>query len=290
MEKELISKFQAMTNEVLTEDEKKIMGIGTRAAERERLDIMVENGVDTDAIRSYNRPGAPHPLSNIQGKDSDGEIVFFFEDGQDAEDMFSFFVDSKLLEAGEIMIRHIEGQSSVAFMPNVVIQKPEMIQAALIAYEDQMYFEDEKDEEAFESLIVNMTDVLTEAPNKSSGAPKRRPEMGNPFHNKKTGEFSGIADHAGSKGGSWAYKKTKLKFTGKGKTKEGGLLGKYGSTKHPCGRAARENGKDVRCWDGQQMGGGGRVAKALGKKKGKKEDLNIADLSVIMEMRSKYKV
>jgi hypothetical protein len=279
-DRELIEEFAGVTNEILDDSEKASIGIVDRKGFRGVLEDSVQS-----EISSYNRTTIGDPLVPIQGKDSDAELIFRFEDKDDAVDLYNFMLETKLLEPGEILLRDIEEQYSVAFMPHVIIQKPEVIQAALLAYEEQLDI-GEEDEEAFEGLIEDLS-VLLEAPTKTAGAPKRKKEMGNPFHDKDTGKFSGVSSHASKGGGSWAYKKTKLKFTGKGKTKEGGLLGKYGSTKHPCGRAARKAGKDIRCWDGKQ-GAGMRIGKALGKKKRTGESLSIADLSLMMELRDKY--
>ena len=280
---ELLKKFQDQASEILSEDEKRILGIGTRKQTRRELDETVQQQM----IHSYNAPDAARPLVPIQGKDSDGEIVFFFEDKEDAQDLYSFFVESKLLEAGEIVYRDIEEQYSVAFMPHVVVTKPEMIQAAMYAYEEDIHLESEEDEVNLVRVMEAVEDaLLTEAPTKTAGAPKRKRGMGNPFHKLSDGKFTGVSQHAKDGGGSWAIGKTKLKFTGKGKTKEGGLLGKYGSTKHPCGRDDRPDGS-TRCWDGKQ-GAGLRIAKVMRKKKRAKEDLDIMDLSLIMEMRNKY--
>lgn len=277
-----ILRFLDSAHGVFSDDEKASIGFGQESDQRENLD---EAAISvTRTINSYE--GQSRVLTPYQGKDSDSEIVFHFEDSSDAHVLYNFVIESGLLESGEVVLREIEGQSYVAFMPSVVVGKPEVIQAAMMAYEEQMEFSEDEDEEAFEDLVGGLTDLLTEAPNKTAGAPKRKKKMGNPFHDKDTGKFSGVSRHASDGGGSWAYKKTKLKFTGKGKTKEGGLLGKYGSTKHPCGRAARAKGKDVRCWDGKK-GKGSRVAEAI-EKKLRGEELSIIDLSVIMEMRAKY--
>jgi hypothetical protein len=268
-----ISRFLELTDKVLCEEDKMAIGFNRRAENRAEFDNSIsENGAAL--IPFHNRV-------------SDDEIVFFFEDREDAESLYNFYIESGLLEAGEVTLRNDGGQSSVAFMPHVAIQKPEMLHAALLAYEDQMYFDSVEDEATFEEFIGDFTDILMEAPNKTSGAPKRKKGMGNPFHDKDDGKFAGVSRHASEGGGSWAIKKTKLKFTGKGKTKEGGLLGKYGATKHPCGRAARAKGKDIRCWDGNK-GAGIRVAKAMKKKK-KKEDVSMSDLSLIVEMRDLYR-
>lgn len=279
-DRELIDEFVNQTTEVLSEIDKVSIGMVDRGIFRGVLEESVQG-----SISSYNSTMIGDPLVPVQGKDSDSELIFRFEDKEDAVDLYNFMLETKLLVPGEIFLRDIEEQVSVAFMPHVLIQKPEVIQAALLAYEEQLEI-GEDDEEDFEDLIEGLT-VLLEAPTKTSGAPKRKRKMGNPFHDKDTGKFSGVKSHASKSGGSWAYKKTKLKFTGKGKTKEGGLLGKYGSTKHPCGRAARKKGEDRRCWDGKQ-GAGMRVAKAMKGKKRTGESMSIADLSLLMELRAKY--
>jgi len=273
----LIEKFRDKAAAILNEDSDEMVHVSADP----------RGDMDEAVIKSYNDPDAPRGAVPLHGKESDGELVFSFEDKEDAVDLYNFFTEMKLLEPGEIQLRAIEEQYSVAFMPSVVIAKPEMIQAALLHYEEQMEV-DESEEEAFESFISGMTELIEASVVKTSGAPKRKKGMGNPFHNKDTGKFDGVRDQAKKGGGSWAIGKVKLKFTGKGKTKEGGLLGKYGSTKHPCGRAARKAGSTTRCWDGKE-GAGARVARVLGKKKRAKEDLNIADLSIILEMRSLYK-
>lgn len=276
-----ILKFVKGTETSIGDADKRSIGFGMENRRRRYLD---EAAVSvTRSIGSYE---GSNVLTKYQGKDSDSEIVFFFEDREDAGVLYRFVIESRLLDPGEVVLRDIEGQYSVAFMPSVVVGKPEVIQAAMMAYEEQMEFSEEEDEEAFEGLVSGLTDLLLEAPNKTSGAPKRKKGMGNPFHDKNTGKFAGVDRHVADGGGSWAIKKTKLKFTGKGKTKEGGTLGKYGSTKHPCGRAARSQGKDVRCWDGKK-GRGFRVAEAIGKMR-RGEDLSMIDMSAILEMRSKY--
>jgi len=277
-----IAKFREIAMGILDESDRKSIGIGEISGELEE-----SMGISETMITSYNNTRRGNPLEPIQGKDSDGELVFIFEDKEDAYDMYDFVIESGLVVAGEVVYRDIEEQYSVAFMPSVVVNKPEVIHAALLAYEEQLYTESEEDDEQFESFISGFTDLLLEAPTKTSGAPKRKAKMGNPFHNKHTGKFSGAGDHVISDGGSWAIKKTKLKLTGKGKTKEGGLLAKYGSTKHPCGRAARAQGKNIRCWDGK-TGAGARLAKIMKKKKAKKESIDAADMSLLMEMRAMY--
>jgi hypothetical protein len=274
-----ITRFSILTEQVLSQDEKRITGIGEQIKNRRELD---------ESIVGYKIGPVEEFKQEIEEQDSDGDIIFKFEDQEEAVDMYSFFIESRLLEPGEIVLRNVEEEYTVSFAPSIIINKPEMIQAALLAYEDRLYADTDEDINAFESVIEDITNSLSEASGtRTSGAPKRKKGMGNPFHDRDDGKFSGAENHASKGGGSWAIGKRKLKFTGKGKNKDGGLLVKYGSTKHPCGRAAREKGLDIRCWDGKG-GGGARVAKIMKGKKRAKEDINVADLSFLMEMRARY--
>lgn len=273
-----IMRFRILTEQVLSEEEKQITGIGLQRKNRRELD---------ESIVGYKIDPVEESKQEIEEQDSDGDIVFKFEDENDAVDMYSFFIESRLLDPGEIVLRNVEEDHTVSFSSSVVVNKPEMIQAALLAYEDRLNADTEEDVAAFESVIEEITTSLSEAAGtRTSGAPKRKKGMGNPFHDKDDGKFAGAERHASEKGGSWAIGKRKLKFVGSGKNKDGGLLVKYGSTKHPCGRAARQQGANVRCWDGS--GAGARISKIMKGKKRAKEDINVADLSFLMEMRAKY--
>lgn len=288
-----IAKFRILTEQVLSNEEKQITGIGKQSENRRGLDESIV-GYKIDPVDDSKK-------EQIEEQDGDGDIVFKFDEQEDAVDMYSFFVESRLLEPGEIVLRNIDDEHTVSFSSSIVVDKPEMIQAALLTYEDCLYANTEEDVAAFESVIEDVTDSLSEASGtRTSGAPKRKKGMGNPFHDKDDGKFSGAEIHAREGGGSWAIGKRKLKFTGKGKNKDGGLLVKYGSTKHPCGRAARGKNKNVRCWDGTEIESienndavlegriGKRISKIMIGKKIAKEDINVADLSFIMEMRARY--
>jgi hypothetical protein len=289
-----IAKFRILTEQVLSEDEKKFTGIGLQNKQRRELDEEVV-GYKIESSKNEEVP------SLVSDNDND-ELVFVFEDEEDAVDMYSFFVESKFLDVGEIVLRNVNEEHTVSFNSNVITMKPELIQAALLTYEDRLHVETEDELKAFEDVIEDLTDLLEASSIRTSGAPKRKKGMGNPFHDKDDGKFTGAERHASEKGGSWAIGKRKLKFIGKGKNKDGGLLVKYGSTKHPCGRAAREKDKDIRCWDGTEFEVEsvnnndtvieGRIGKRLSRimkgKKITKEGINIADLSFMMEMRAKY--
>lgn len=172
-------------------------------------------------------------------KDADSEVIFSFEDYDDAADLYEFMVENELMVPGEIVLRSARGHHTVHFSPMTVIAKPELIQAALMRYEEQV---EEESIDAYESVMEDTIDVLTEA--KSNA-----PDVDFNIYHDKEGRFSGASSIARRKGGSYSDSNRKGKFTGKGK---GGLI-KFGSTKHPCGRAARSAGENRRCWDGSKM-------------------------------------
>jgi hypothetical protein len=308
-----IRDFQNKVDEVLNATERKSLRIGVRADERSRID----EAVATRVLTSYNSVYAGRPMQPIQGKDSDGEIVFVFEDGKDAFELYDFMVENHLLEPGEIVLREIENQHSVAFMPHVLVMKPELIQAALIAYESIMGMDDEN-VEAFESMVERVNSVLNEKSGESRysimGVSKRQtpraglkaqPSSGNPFHSAADGKFTGASNIMKDKGGSHVHSMDGdgwSKFTGGGGTvKKGENKGKtmmrFGITNPVCGRRARcidsegnrmENCTPTytRCWDGKT--GGERVAAALSKKQAG-EQFDIYDLSALMEVRARYR-
>lgn len=229
------------------------------------------------------RSGDAKTLKPYQGKESDAEIMFNFEDWEDAQVLYDFIIESGLLVPGEVVLRHEEGQNGVHFAPHVLVMKPDVIHAAMLAYQDVVL---EDSAEVFNDITEGVGLVLTER-TLTSGAPKRKAGMGNPFHDKDDGKFTGAKSSIDGKGGgSWAIGKTKLKYTGAKKSKKGDLVVNFGSTKHPCGRAARKNGKDVRCWDGGE-GAGFKIARLLGKKK-RRESMDVHDGNLMTEIREYF--
>ena len=296
----------------MTEAEKKILGIipdleperlfrenVARVMQEDAATINVQHVRLSDA-RSVDRKD----LFPYQGKESDGEIMFNFESLVDAQDLYDFVLETQLLTPGEVKLKvHETGahaQYSVHFAPHVLVTKPDVIQAAMIAYQDQL---GGGEEEAFEDLAQDVDMVLTEraeivkskrgsAEPSSTGRGQIKAGVDfNPFHGKD-GVFTsreGLSD-----GGSWSDgKKRRLKATKKGAKLH------FAGTKRPCGREARGKGKDIRCWDGNP-GLGFEVAKsmkALAKKKRsgdrempnfKKEDLDRAAMSAIQECWDLY--
>jgi hypothetical protein len=278
---DMFKKFAGMAMECFDDTEKKALGLNTMGVNQKQLDESFVGNVS-----AYSNRVNGMKLAKVKDKDSDSEVAFVFEDEQDASDMYDFFVNNQLLIPGEIVFRNIDEEHVVAFMPSVLVNKPELIQGALLAYEEQLDLSEEDDDYAFESFVDEMSNLLSEVT--VSGAAKDTMK-GNPFHSKNNGKFTSPSDHMGSKGGSWSDGRRKLKFLGSGKDKKGGPMAKYGSTKHPCGRAAREVGKNVRCWDGSELSAGQRVGKMLKSKKTRNENLSIMDKAFLMEMRAKYR-
>lgn len=293
----------------MTEAEKKILGIipdlepermfrenVARVMQEDAATINVQH-VPLSKARSVDRKD----LYPYQGKEADGEIMFNFESLVDAQDLYDFMLETQLVTPGEIKLKvHESGahaQYSVHFTANVLVQKPDVIQAAMIAYQDQLA---EGDDEAFEDLAEDVDAVLAEraasprgsAEPRSTGRGKIKAGVDfNPFHDKR-GIFTsreGLSD-----GGSWSDgKKRRLKATRKGAKLH------FAGTKRPCGREARGKGKDIRCWDGKP-GLGFEVAKAMKKMAKskrddkrempnyKKEDLDRTGMAAIQECWDLY--
>lgn len=274
-------------SEVLSDDEKKKLGLvendfsvieDRMVRHAEDSIALMEGEIGSQSLEPLKRSQDRRELKPWLGKVADGEIAFRFERMSDAQDLYDFIVDVGLLEDGEIKLHLSDGQYSVHFMPHVAVVKPDVIQAAMIAYED-IVSADSMD--AYESLAEDIKHILVEKKAfKVAGAPKGK-YKGNPFHDKNTGKFVGAGLINISDGGSWAIGKRKLKFTGSKKGKDGGVVVSFGSTKHPCGRAARKKGKDIRCWDGEK-GKGIPLSKAM-KKKSRGEDFTDDDLRSLLE-------
>ena len=287
--------FFSDMSDVLSSDEKKALGMvesGDKGVLDSRVVDRMADLVESDSnlfgsqeltpIKPLRGAGAK-TLKPYQGKESDAEIMFNFEDWEDAQVLYDFIVEAGLLVPGEVVLRHEEGQNGVHFAPHVLVMKPDVIQAAMMAYQDVVL---EDSAEVFNDITEGIGIALNER-TVTSGAPKRKKKMGNPFHDMDTGKFTGAQNSIDSKGGgSWAIGKTKLKYTGAKKSKKGDLVVNFGSTKHPCGRAARAKGKDVRCWDGKE-GAGFKIARLLGKKK-RREDFDVYDGNVLTEIHDYF--
>lgn len=266
--KELLKKAEAS----MSDHERRILGVGVEddRGDRMRKKLLLSEGV-----------------LPVQGIESDGEVMLSFENWEDAQTLYSFLIESGLVVPGEIKLTHVEGQNTVHFFPEVCINKPEVLQAALVAYEDLVVEEDENEDEYWSlaeevTKLVDLRRGIYEAT--VSGAPAD--SRGNPFHTYYDGKFSNSDALARAKKGSWSDGKRKDKVTGTGKDKSGRVMVKFGSTSHPCGRDARAKGMNKRCWDGKKIGGAAMV-KALGgrRRRSLQADLDMSDLISLSEMK-----
>jgi hypothetical protein len=285
----------------ISEEEKRILGITVDPEPHQRLRANAERAIEEDGIAasqqhvplSKTRSTDRKDLYPWQGKESDGEIMFNFENLLDAQDLYDFVLETQLVTPGEVKLKvHESGahaQYSVHFAQHVLVIKPDVIQMALIAYQDQL---GEGAEEAYEELAQAVDAVLTERSERGSAEPRKtgRSVDFNPFHDKR-GVFTsraGVGD-----GGSWSDgKKVRLKATHRGNKLH------FAGTKRPCGREARGQGKDMRCWDGKP-GLGFALAQAFAKKQrsgprpmpnAKKEDWTRADRAALQECWDLYGV
>jgi len=303
---ELLDKMGDMD---LSADEKRVLGMvptegrsGASLMERIEHSVKrVEEGVGDFFGASELVPIAPHraadrkDLKPLQGKESDAEIMFLFREWDDAQSLYDFILDAGLLEAGEVVFRHIEGQYSVHFQPHVWITKPDVIMAAMLAYEDIV---DPDGASAFESLADNLAAIIEERdalveqdfPGLSGAKPGGK-GIGNPFHDADDGKFTSRKQMAKKKKGSWAHGKTKLKLSGVKKNKEGREVLHFAGTKHPCGRDGRPvpPEKGILCWAGKPSPWAAKLAKAFGKKR-RKESFDIEDRNALIELSNFYAV
>lgn len=284
--------------ECMSESEQRMLGIRPSTQQDDVLRRGAARAIAEDAIATSQQQV---PLSKArsvdrkdlrpwQGKESDGEIMFNFESAMDAQDLYDFVLETGLVTPGEVKLHMSEHQTSVHFAPNVLVQKPEVIQMALISYHEQVR---EESVAAMEDLARDVSMVLDEKAASKRGSAEPDAKRGvdfNPFHDKQ-GNFTsrdGVKD-----GGSWSDGVEKgskhLKATRKGKKLH------FAATKLPCGRAARKAGKNTRCWDGETLGA--RLAQA--KKKtardsgerlmpGVKEGFSRADIDAINECLALY--
>lgn len=278
MEKDLtMQELLKRAEKAFSRQERNLLGVDVEEADhgnRMRQRVMLNEGVQPR-----------------QGIESDEEVSFYFEDWEDAQQLYEFMLETGLVIPGEIKIKHREGSNSVHFSSGVVVNKPEVIQGALIAYEDLLAEESENDYWDLAEQINELVDIRQELHEVTiSGAP-RSTGKGNPFHRHDDGKFGSPSLMALTKKGSWSDGTRKGKVTGVGKDKKGGVMLKFGATSHPCGRAAREKGKNKLCWTGKEAAGA--IVKGLRAKRAGKggrmtrraEMLDMSDRIALAEMR-----
>jgi hypothetical protein len=152
----------------LGEGERKILGLDSRPTHV--MEKMANESNLTETMSPVGSVGSINlaPLQRMQdrkdakpyqGKESDAELIFNFESIMDAQRLYDFFVNTALLEPGEIRLEAISGQFSVHFAPHVCVVKPDLIQAAMVAYYERL---GEGDEETYEDLADAIMGVLGE--------------------------------------------------------------------------------------------------------------------------------
>ncbi len=148
--------FMKKAEGAFSDQEKKLLGIGAPDEHAKRADLRKEfiskgvaNGVMTEAVRP------------LQGKESDSDIRFYFEDWEDAQTLYDVVLDTGLVVPGEVKIKHIEGQNIVLFASSVPILKPEVIEGAMMAFGEIMA-DDGDNEEEYEELATKMSDFIAE--------------------------------------------------------------------------------------------------------------------------------
>jgi hypothetical protein len=279
----------------LSESEQRMLGIRPNTSQDAVLRHGAARAIAEDAMTvsqqhvplSKTRSTDRKDLRAWQGKESDGELMFNFESAMDAQDLYDFVLETGLLTPGEVKLHMSEHQTSVHFAPSVLVQKPEIIQMALLSYHEQ----------ATEESIADMADLVEDvnaimekaASSRGSAEPRTNRVKFNPFHDKE-GNFT---TREGTKGGgSWSdgaeAGSKKLAASKKGKKLH------FVATKLPCGRSARHVGKDIRCWDGRTVAGKLSAIQKQMKRGGDrlmpgvKEGLSRADLITINECRALY--
>ncbi len=236
----------------LSEAERRLLGFipddTKERALRERVGGLLEDDIaKSQQLEPQRRSQDRKDMVPWQGKESDSEIMFNFERLADAQDLYDFMLEAQLVVPGEIKLKVHEGaipQYSVHFAANVLVMKPEVIQAAMQAYKEHLAEGCEADWEGlYEDVEAAL--ALHEASPRGSAEPSStgRKTRFNPYHDKQ-GVFTSRTGLGA--GGSWSDgKKVRLKATRKGAKLH------FAGTKRPCGREARGKGKDIRCWDGK---------------------------------------
>jgi hypothetical protein len=281
----------------MSREERKMLGIDPSTKQDDVLRHGAAKYIAEDAIAasqqlaplSASRSVPRKDLRPWQGKESDGEIMFNFESATDAQDLYDFVLETGLLTPGEVKLYMSEHQTSVHFAPSVLVQKPEIIQMALISYHEKAT---EESIEAMADLVEDVNAIMEKKAKSGRGSaePKTNRVDFNPFHDKG-GNFT---SREGTKsGGSWSdgahAGSKKLAASKKGKKLH------FVATKLPCGRSARDVSKDIRCWDGRTVGG--KLASVSKKSSrdssdrlmpGVKEGFTLADLDIVNECRAMY--
>lgn len=214
-------------------------------------------GIGVEDLSEGMRPGLEPPIGM-----ADDDFGILFEDADQAQAMYDFLTGAEtgveLVKPGEVILTISEqwGQYSLSFLPSIVYTRPELLRAIVETY--------------YEFMASPAVDEALEGIDEAIGDLVERKKGGNPFHGVD-GKFAEPEELMLNKKGSLSIGKRKNKLSGKSKKRP-----KWVATKLPCGRAAREVGKNVRCYDGKKLPWTLRsVGRLMRKVRGKKKNESI---------------
>jgi hypothetical protein len=101
-------------------------------------------------------------LPPLQGKHGDGEVAFYFDMRGDAEDLYDFLLETQMVIPGEIRFDATEAKYSVHLTSEVVMNKPEVVHAAIMAYEHQL-------EDGYEEYAESISELVRAREEMSEG-------------------------------------------------------------------------------------------------------------------------
>ena len=124
MSVEELDRLRKITEGILSKEERGILGVdGDR------------NSPETELFKQGFLKEAITPL---QGKESDSEVAFHFKYADDAQSLYDSALEGGEVVPGEVKLKSISGQHVVIFSSEVVVNKPQVIQNAMLAFEDLM--------------------------------------------------------------------------------------------------------------------------------------------------------
>lgn len=242
-------------------------------------------GVEGRLLDGYKRvnlshsQGASRPLLaeseaalQWQGKHSDAERVFAFEDRESA-DAFAGYCGLLGLAEGEYDAENMPhpktGEFFVRVQPHVPLTKPAVFQALVQALWSMPGLRGGHYMEALEAKSYLGESLLTEKAPAAEPAAASRDTPGNPLHDRDTGRNTSREALARKGSGSYSLTPDDVKRA-EGKIGKGGKVQiKYRFAKRPCGRLDKKsppnwwNRAPYRCHDGKPYAGRAWMVQAL---------------------------
>lgn len=240
--------------------------------------IMARDGFIPSKIRGDKRLMGNIIEAVQEGEESVSGFELMFEDYRDAVGIYEFLTENEIMLEGEVMLT----RNSVIFSDSVLEDKPEVLEGILYHLRDSVT---EDSIEDYEDSVYDIQEA------KKGGlrvvGAGREKIIGNPYRNSM-GEFASTSELSKKKKGSWTNSGKKKKLGGVKKRKDGGKSLSFKKTADPCGREARRQGKNIRCWDGATIREAlASYSNALSRKI-KNEEYSPDEVSVILELRRNY--